>query len=64
MNQFKRARLLVGLTQEELSEKLGITHVAVSRWESGKSFPKAKRIKDVADALNTTVSALLEDQGG
>lgn len=29
----------LGLTQEEMGRKLGVTHSAVSRWEAGKRFP-------------------------
>ena len=59
LNSFKRARLIAGMTQAELAEKLGVTTVSIHKWESGKGLPKAKRIREVADALNTTASELL-----
>ena len=59
MNQIKRARLIAGLTQTELAEKLGVSSVSVHKWEHGESFPNVKRLKQVADALNTTVGDLL-----
>ena len=64
MNNFKRARLIQGLTQAELADKLGVAPVSVSKWESGKGLPKAKRIQEVADILHTTVPALLDDAEG
>ena len=61
MNQFKRARLIAGLTQGELANKLGVSTVTVSKWEQGLSIPTVKRLKDVADALGTTVGKLLDE---
>ena len=64
MNQIKRARLREGLTQGELAERLGMTYVQISRWETGKSFPSVRRLKKVAEALHTTVNDLLEEEAG
>lgn len=33
-------RKAAGLNQEELAEELGVSRQAVSKWESGLSFPK------------------------
>lgn len=62
MNNFKRARLIAGMTQVELAEKLGVSSVSVHKWESGKNLPRAKRMKDVAHALHTTAEYLLEEE--
>ena len=64
INSFKRARLIAGLTQEQLAEKLDVSCVAVSKWENGKTLPTAKRIKEVAQVLHTTVAELLNDSEG
>lgn len=64
MNSFKKARLVAGLTQTELAQKLGISAVSVHQWESGKNFPKAGRLHEVADVLGTTVEKLLEERAG
>lgn len=61
MNRIKKARLMEGLTQGELAEKLSVSAVTVCKWENGKTFPSAKRLKFVAEALHTTVSDLLEE---
>ena len=60
MNRFKRARLIVGLTQVELAKMLGVTTASVQKWESGECMPTVKRLKKVAGALQTTVADLLE----
>ena len=62
MNRIKRARLIRGITQTELAEELGVSVVTVSKWELNRSFPRAKRLKKVADVLHTTVPDLLKDQ--
>lgn len=61
MNNFKRNRLLAGMTQADLAEKLGVSTVTVHKWESGESLPRAKRLKEIAEAMGTTVSNLLEE---
>lgn len=48
-----------GLTQEELAVKLNVVRQTVSKWESGLSVPDAEMLLKLADALDTTVSALL-----
>lgn len=61
MNNFKKARLVAGLTQTELAEMLGVSVVSVHNWESGRNLPKAKRLNDVAIALQTTATELLQE---
>jgi transcriptional regulator with XRE-family HTH domain len=61
VNSFKRARLVQGLTQIELGKKVGVSSVAVCKWERGVTTPSAKRLKKVADVLNTTINELLAD---
>jgi transcriptional regulator with XRE-family HTH domain len=61
MNNFRRFRLIQGLTQTEVADKLGVSTVTVSKWESGRCLPKVKRIKQVASVLHTTVPELLKE---
>ena len=42
----------MGLTQEQLAERLGYTEKAISKWEQGASFPPADTLLMLADALN------------
>ena len=62
MNKFKKARLIAGLTQVELAEKVGVSPVAVHRWESGLGLPRVKRLNGIADALHTTVADLIDEE--
>ena len=61
MNAFKRARLKLGLTQAELAESLNVSTVTVNKWENGRTFPKPKRLQEVADVLRTSVNQLLDE---
>lgn len=62
LNNFKKARLIAGLTQGELAETLGVSRTTVCKWESGHGLPRAKRLHTVADVLHTTVANLLEEE--
>lgn len=42
-------RVGAGLTQEQLAKKLGVTHISVSRWETGQAIPSPRYIKAMAD---------------
>lgn len=47
--ELRGLRVGAGMTQQELANKLGVTHISVSRWETGKSIPSPKYIKEMAD---------------
>ena len=50
-----------GLSQEELAEKIHVVRQTISKWEKGLSVPDADLLIRLAEALDTTVSALLGD---
>lgn len=52
-------RTLHELTQEALAEKLNVTPQAVSRWETGVSYPDITMLQGLAGIFNITVDALL-----
>ena len=41
-----------GMTQKELSERLGVTDRAVSKWENGRGLPDFACVKPLCDALH------------
>ena len=47
------------LTQEQLSEVLGVTTGAVYKWEAGLSVPDIELIVEMADFFDTSVDVLL-----
>ncbi len=40
-----------GLTQEQLAQRLGTSHVTISRWETGKRQPDLNAQEAIAEAL-------------
>jgi transcriptional regulator with XRE-family HTH domain len=49
------------LSQSELAALLDIDETAVSHWETGRASPRGKRLDDVANALEVSVSDLFAD---
>ncbi|MBR6184799.1 MAG: helix-turn-helix domain-containing protein [Clostridia bacterium] len=49
----------LGLTQEQLAERLGITLGTVSKWERGSSEPDLGYIMDLAELFHVSVDALI-----
>ena len=55
----------LGLSQEELGRKVGLTNSAVSQWESGRAKPRIGVMKDLSEIFGMSVSELLgEDAPG
>jgi DNA-binding XRE family transcriptional regulator len=54
----RERRTSLGLSQEQLAERVGVTRQSVQQWESGQTGPKRKLIEKVAWALELSVSAL------
>lgn len=55
----RRYRKGLGLTQEQLAERLGITLGAVSKWERGSSEPDLAYIMELAELFHVSVDALI-----
>ena len=52
-----------GLTQEGLSEKIGLNPKYITNIEAQSKFPSAETIDAIADALNIHPSQLFAEQG-
>ena len=48
-----------GITQEELANHLGVSKPAVSKWESGQSYPDILLLPELASYFNITVDELI-----
>lgn len=58
------ARKSIGITQKDLAGKLGFKQANISRIESGEQQPTAEQLFAIAQALNTTVGALVGETVG
>lgn len=56
----KELRLKTGMTQKELSKKLGISNRAVSKWENGLSQPSALHIFKLSEIFNVPMNSFYE----
>ena len=52
----------LGMTQEELANKLFVTNKAVSKWEKGQSFPDISMFEPLAEALGVSVAELFSGE--
>lgn len=57
----RRLRMERGLSQEELSRKLGTSKQVISRYENGIRMPKLSTVTALAAALDVPLAALTED---
>ena len=57
--RIKVARERAGITQVELGEKIGVSGVAVMRYEKHTRQPRLEQIYAIADALNIPVEEIL-----
>ena len=58
----KAERTKLGLTQEELATKVGVTVRVICSYENDKSHPRGtERYKKLAEALNVNVNHLLSE---
>ena len=53
-------RRALNLTQEQLSEKLGVSNKTISKWENGKCMPDYSVIQKLCNALHVTLAELID----
>ena len=56
----KEKRTASGMSQETLADRIGVTRQLVSKWENGLSEPTITQAVKIAEALNLTLTELLE----
>lgn len=57
----KKYRIAAGHTQQELGDKIGYSHKAISAFETGVNEPNMETLKKIADIYGITVEDLLGD---
>ncbi|MCC1493682.1 helix-turn-helix domain-containing protein [Cognatishimia sp. F0-27] len=56
----RHRRWLVGMTQQQLAQKVGIKFQQIQKYETGANRISASRLWDIADALDVPVSFFFE----
>lgn len=54
-----RHRKRLGLTQEELAGRMGVSRQSVAKWETGQSSPDLDRLVLLRDVLQTGLDDLI-----
>lgn len=57
-----KRRKELGLTQQELADKLFLSNKAVSKWETGQSLPDIELLEPLAACLEVSVAELLRGE--
>lgn len=58
MNNLKKIRLALNISQEELTKRLHVERSTIAKWENG-TYPRASKLESIAKVLNCTVDDFL-----
>lgn len=58
-NQIRERRQALGISQEELAQRLYVSRVTVSHWETGRTLPDVQSVLLLANLFGTTVDELV-----
>mgnify|MGYP002737597135 CR=1 FL=1 len=61
--RIRHRRWMVGMTQQQLADKVGIKFQQIQKYETGMNRVSASRLWDVADALGVAISFFFEGLG-
>jgi len=59
--KLQKLRTSAMLTQEQLAEKLFVSRVTVSKWESGRGYPNIESLKLLAKVFSLSIDELLSN---
>lgn len=57
----KRLRAINNVSQQEMSEKLGVSCQTISKWENKKTYPDIGMLPKIADFFHVTIDALFQE---
>ena len=58
--RIRHRRWMIGMTQQQLADKVGIKFQQIQKYETGMNRVSASRLWDIADALGVTISFFFE----
>ena len=59
--KLQKMRKEKGMSQEMLAEMLDVSRQAISKWESGQSYPETDKLISISEIFGVTVDSLLKD---
>ncbi len=60
-SKIQNRRKAMGLSQEDLAQRTGVSRQAVTKWETGQSAPDLDRLVRLCDELGVSLDHLLRD---
>ena len=60
--KLRKHRKNLGMTQEEVAQKIGVSAQAISKWEAGDCLPDCLNLKAISDTYKISVDVLLETE--
>ena len=60
--KLRNHRKKLGMTQEDVAEKVGVSPQAISKWESGNGSPDISNLPVLAETLGISVDELLKGE--
>ena len=60
-DNLKRLRKFKKISQERLAEKVGVSRQAVSKWETGESYPEMNNILELCKIFHCNINELVND---
>ena len=60
--KLRNHRKRIGMTQDEVAGKIGVSPQAISKWESGDCLPDCFNLKSISDVYGVSADILLETQ--
>ena len=58
MKKIKELREALGMTQQEVAEKLNVSQGAIAMWETGKAIPTSDKLPKLAEVLKCEIADL------
>ena len=59
--KLQQLRREYGLSQEMLAEKLDVSRQAVSKWESGQTYPETDKLIQLSEIFGVSIDSLIKD---
>ncbi len=59
--KLKEARQSIGMTQDQVAEKIMVSRVTISHWESGKSLPDIVSLISLSDLYGISLDELVKE---